>query len=69
FVIHRLSPYFRTRSNLLLSSPSYSNKISPKVLFCKYDIQGVCNDVDCAYQHLTDYMLTETETLEDLASY
>ncbi|XP_048578387.1 zinc finger C3H1 domain-containing protein isoform X2 [Nematostella vectensis] len=69
FKSYRLSPYFRTRSNLLLSSPSYSNKISPKVLFCKYDIQGVCNDVDCAYQHLTDYMLTETETLEDLASY
>lgn len=65
----RLSPYFRLREELSLSSLTYTNKVHPMCPFCKYDLKGVCNDEDCRLQHFRHCKPTKNEVLQDVGAY
>ncbi|EDV19736.1 uncharacterized protein TRIADDRAFT_61836 [Trichoplax adhaerens] len=69
FRSYRFSPYFRTQSKLSVMSESISHKIDPSRIICPFDLQGVCNDDQCKWQHLSTSTLSEREILMDLASY
>ncbi|CAI9559958.1 unnamed protein product [Staurois parvus] len=69
FKSYRFSPYFRTKEKLLLSSVSYSNMIEPKTFFCRFDLQGTCNDDDCQWQHMRDCTLSRKQLFQDILSY
>lgn len=51
-----------------LSSLTLSNNIDPKVLFCRYDIQGRCNDDACDWQHMRSIGLRSEQLSQDLAA-
>ena len=36
---------------------------------CSYDLQGVCNDEECAFQHRKDCEMSKEEILQDIAAY
>ncbi|KAJ8314539.1 hypothetical protein KUTeg_006689 [Tegillarca granosa] len=69
FKSYRFSPYFRTKENLTISSLTFSNKIDPHKIFCKFDLLGTCHDEDCKGQHQSDYKISEEEILQDIISY
>ena len=66
---YRLSPFYRTQAKLPLSSLTYSNKINPQKIMCKFELLGVCNDPNCPYQHIRDVRLSGEELVRDLISY
>ena len=66
---YRLSPLYRTQAKLPLSSLTYSNKINPQKIMCKFELLGVCNDRKCIYQHIRDVRLSKEELVQDLVSY
>ncbi|XP_067293349.1 zinc finger C3H1 domain-containing protein [Pseudorasbora parva] len=69
FKSYRFSPYYRTKEKLSLRSLSYSNVIEPKKCFCRFDLTGTCNDDDCAWQHMRNCTLTESQLFQDVLSY
>ncbi|KAL5010976.1 hypothetical protein ScPMuIL_013281 [Solemya velum] len=69
FRSYRFSPYYRTKGNLTLSSRSFSHKINPKKIMCRFDLQGTCHDENCSGQHQDHYVLSEKELLQDIVSY
>ena len=69
FRSYRLSPYYRTHAKLPLSSLSYSNKINPAKIMCKYDLLGKCNNPECSKQHFKDIALSQTELVCDIVAY
>ncbi|ROL44841.1 Zinc finger C3H1 domain-containing protein [Anabarilius grahami] len=69
FKSYRFSPYYRTKEKLSLRSLSYSNVIEPKKCFCRFDLTGTCNDDDCAWQHMRNCTLTESQLFQDILSY
>ncbi|XP_041350627.1 zinc finger C3H1 domain-containing protein-like isoform X2 [Gigantopelta aegis] len=69
FKAYRFSPFFRTKANLTIPSITFSNKIDAKKIFCRFDLQGRCNDEKCSGQHQRDYKMSGQEILEDLVSY
>ncbi|XP_068132779.1 zinc finger C3H1 domain-containing protein isoform X2 [Hyperolius riggenbachi] len=69
FKSYRFSPYFRTKEKLLLSSVSHSNMIEPKTFFCRFDLNGTCNDDDCQWQHMRDCTLSRKQLFQDILSY
>eukprot|EP01133_Synstelium_polycarpum_P015009 gene15009-17750_t len=52
-----------------LTSATYSNKLNPKKMLCMYEVDGVCLDQACPFQHARDYTMTEKEIIEDVVSY
>jgi hypothetical protein len=69
FRAYRLSPFFRTKEQLSLSSISSSNKIDPQRLLCRYALHGKCNDPTCYGQHQERFTMTDHELLQDLVAY
>ncbi|XP_061435003.1 zinc finger C3H1 domain-containing protein-like [Lethenteron reissneri] len=69
FKTYRFSTYFRTKEQLLLSSPSFSNKVEPRWSFCHFELTGTCNDEDCPWQHMADCTLGREELFQDILSY
>ncbi|XP_025096756.1 zinc finger C3H1 domain-containing protein-like isoform X2 [Pomacea canaliculata] len=67
FKAYRFSPYYRTKENLTIPSVSYSNKLNPNRILCRYELQGICNDQQCPWQHARDYRFSEKELLQDLS--
>ena len=45
-------------------SLTWVNKINPKVPLCPYELDGVCNDASCIYQHQSQYKPSEAEALK-----
>ena len=75
FRAYRLSPFFsavaagpRARGRQL-SSNTWSNRIEPHRIVCRYALHGVCNDPNCCWQHPVDFKLGTTELLEDVVAY
>jgi hypothetical protein len=68
FRAYRLSPFFRTKAGLQISSNSHSHKIDPHKIMCRYALHGACMDPSCTGQHLADFKLSTAELLEDLAA-
>lgn len=56
FRSYRLSPFFHHVYSL--RSPTYSHKINPKNVFCRFELHGVCNDDKCLWQHTRDITLS-----------
>ncbi|KAK7500147.1 hypothetical protein BaRGS_00008694 [Batillaria attramentaria] len=69
FKAYRFSPYYRTKENLTISSASFSHKLNPNRILCRYDLSGTCNDQHCSWQHARDYSLSDKEVLMDLVAY
>lgn len=65
----RFSPYFRTKANQCLTWPTYSHKLNPNKMLCRFDLTGTCNDDKCLWQHKKEYMMTGKEILCDIVSY
>ena len=69
FFFFRLSPYFRLKDELSLTSLTFSNKLDPTWPLCNFDLQGKCNDDDCKFQHFVKCKMSQEEILQDLAAY
>jgi hypothetical protein len=65
----RLNPLYKTKYHLKYASQTFSNKIDPDHIMCRFELHGVCNDDECKWQHKRNYTLTDKELLADLASY
>ncbi|XP_078582451.1 zinc finger C3H1 domain-containing protein-like isoform X2 [Branchiostoma floridae x Branchiostoma japonicum] len=69
FKSYRFNPYYRTKSKLPLTSATFSHKVNPQQVICRFHLTGTCNDGDCRWQHLADAMFTGEEVYQDLLSY
>lgn len=70
FSSYRLNPAFRSGENgPLLRSLSYSNKIDPMKVMCKFDLTGVCVDPKCSAQHIRDVSMSKEAVVRDLVSF
>ncbi|XP_035663661.1 zinc finger C3H1 domain-containing protein-like [Branchiostoma floridae] len=69
FRSYRFNPYYRTKSKLPLTSATFSHKVNPQQVICRFHLTGTCNDGDCRWQHLADAMFTGEEVYQDLLSY
>ncbi|XP_045195741.2 zinc finger C3H1 domain-containing protein-like [Mercenaria mercenaria] len=69
FKSYRFSPYFRTKACKNLISRCVANKLLPKVVLCRFDLQGTCNDEKCKGQHQKQYLPLDREILLDIVSY
>ncbi|XP_019634035.1 PREDICTED: zinc finger C3H1 domain-containing protein-like [Branchiostoma belcheri] len=69
FRSYRFNPYYRTKSKLPLTSATFSHKVNPHQVVCRFQLTGTCNDQDCRWQHLASTMLTGDELYQDLLSY
>eukprot|EP00731_Ephydatia_muelleri_P018479 Em0011g519a len=67
FRSYRLSPHFTKFASL--SSLTYSNKIDPSKMMCRFELLGSCNDPGCPAQHFKDIKLLKEEMARDLVSY
>lgn len=62
-----LNPHYLTTHKV--SSPTFSNRIDPSAVLCRFEMNGTCNDSSCQGQHSRDYLFNEHELLVDLARY
>ncbi|KAK7107778.1 hypothetical protein V1264_015635 [Littorina saxatilis] len=69
FRAYRFSSYYRTKAGLTITSGTYSHKLNPNRVLCRYELQGTCNDQHCPWQHSRDYKLSDKDILMDLVSY
>lgn len=69
FTSYRLNPAFHSMNKIPLDSLTYSNKLDPNKVMCKYELTGVCSDPNCTAQHVKDLEMTEDEVVQDLVSY
>ena len=67
FHSYRLSPHFTKFASL--TSLTYSNKMDPSKMMCRFELLGCCNDPDCPAQHFKDINLSKEEMARDLVSY
>jgi outer membrane biosynthesis protein TonB len=54
----RLNPVFKTKYNMEVTSTTFSHKIDPENILCRYELHGICNDEECKWMHKRDYTLT-----------
>ena len=47
--VGRFSPYYRSKEGLTITSASFSHKLNPNRVLCRYDMQGTCNDQHCTW--------------------
>ena len=69
FSSYRLSPAYRNHEKLEVGSLTYSNKLDPKQILCKFETLGVCRDPKCTAQHLRDVRPSKEEIVTNLVSY
>ncbi|CAB60233.2 MTREC (exosome adaptor) complex subunit Red1 [Schizosaccharomyces pombe] len=70
FKSYRFNQQFVERVPLKYRSLTYSNKIEPMKVFCKYETTGgVCNDDHCEASHFRDIKMTDDEIIQDLSRY
>ena len=69
FQSYRLKPYFRTQFSLPLSSATYSHRINPEQIVCRFELQGRCNDPQCPAQHFSDMIPSTDQLVADISSY
>ncbi|XP_071807170.1 zinc finger C3H1 domain-containing protein-like [Asterias amurensis] len=69
FRSYRLSPFFVKEAKLSRLSPSFSHKLDPMKVLCKFELNGTCNDDDCLWQHMKDYELSDHEIYADILAY
>ena len=69
FNSYRLNPAFHSNNKIPLDSLTYSNKLDPNKVMCKFELTGVCSDPNCTAQHVKDLEMTEEEVVKDLVSY
>ena len=69
FRSYRLSPFYRTHAKLPLSSLTYSSKLKPERILCRFEQLGICNDAKCSAQHLKNIAPSREELVQDLVSY
>ncbi|XP_033101954.1 zinc finger C3H1 domain-containing protein-like [Anneissia japonica] len=67
--VYRFSALFKQLSSESLGSETFCNKINPSAIFCRFDLNGKCNDDDCKWQHERDSKMTFEEILAHLVSY
>eukprot|EP00003_Mantamonas_plastica_P012377 TRINITY_DN2228_c0_g2_i1.p1 TRINITY_DN2228_c0_g2~~TRINITY_DN2228_c0_g2_i1.p1 ORF type:complete len:1818 (+),score=633.62 TRINITY_DN2228_c0_g2_i1:448-5454(+) len=47
----------------------FSTKIDPMVPICPFDLDGICNDSECKFQHFRDMQMSEADLAADLLEY
>ncbi|CAK9296720.1 unnamed protein product [Gordionus sp. m RMFG-2023] len=52
FKSFKLSPYFRTKAKMSLSSIAHTTSIDPNKIVCPFELRGTCKDETCSYQHI-----------------
>ncbi|KAF0693474.1 Aste57867_15571 [Aphanomyces stellatus] len=57
FRAYRMHPSFGNTKRSLLSS-TYANNVDPMKMLCPFELNGVCNDEQCSYQHERDYLMS-----------
>ena len=66
---YRLNPNYRNNEKLTLTSLSYSNKIDPMKIMCKFDMFGKCGNPHCNGQHFRDIKMSTVELVDDIVAY
>lgn len=69
FGSYRLSPNFSSSAKAPLSSITYSNKLDPNRIMCRFELTGTCSDSNCTAQHMRDVEMTKEDLVQDLVSY
>lgn len=69
FQSYRLKPYFRTQFNLSLSSSTYSHRINPDHVMCRFELLGRCFNSQCSAQHFSDIISSTDQIVADISSY
>nr|XP_039255079.1 uncharacterized protein LOC120331961 [Styela clava]XP_039255080.1 uncharacterized protein LOC120331961 [Styela clava]XP_039255081.1 uncharacterized protein LOC120331961 [Styela clava] len=69
FRSYRLNPFMRTKDKLSIKSATFSHKINPEKILCRYGLTGTCHDPNCRAQHSKQYELQSSEVLLDLICY
>ena len=69
FSSYRLNPAFRTGDKVCVNSLTFSNKLDPSKILCKFELTGVCSDPKCSAQHIRDAGMSKEELVQDLVSY
>ncbi|XP_071942752.1 zinc finger C3H1 domain-containing protein-like [Antedon mediterranea] len=67
--VFRLNPLFKRLASESQGSSTFCNKINPFAIFCRFELNGKCNDDDCRWQHERDFKMSFEETLAHLVSY
>lgn len=44
---------------------THSSVVNPDVVLCPFDLQGRCDDRECAYQHLCERTVNQTAAIDD----
>ena len=69
FSSYRFNPAYRNYEKLEVGSLTYSNKLDPKQILCKFETLGICRDPKCTAQHLRDVQLSKEEVVTNLVSH
>ena len=71
FGSYQLNPAFFSGagSKPSLGSLTYSTKIDPNKVMCKFELTGTCSDPKCTAQHIRDLAMTREEVVRDIVSY
>ncbi|XP_076825172.1 uncharacterized protein LOC143470765 isoform X3 [Clavelina lepadiformis] len=69
FRSYRLSQFYCSHENLRITSQTFSHKINPHQILCRYALTGKCHDSSCRAQHLSDTVVDRNEIYLDLLSY
>lgn len=51
------------------SSHTWTHKLDPYKVLCKYEHRGKCNNDDCTWQHKRDYVVSPNQVLDELHRY
>eukprot|EP00808_Paulinella_micropora_P027090 g71681.t1 len=68
FRAYRLRPG-RRGAAVKLESMTYTNKLNPHGVWCKFDLTGMCNDESCPFQHLRDMTPSQQDVIQEVKSY
>ena len=69
FGSYRLSSGFSSSAKAPLDSTTYSSKLDPDHVICRFELTGTCSDASCTDQHIRDLAMTNEELVQDLLSY
>lgn len=69
-VLEHFNSYrFSSQNQQEILSENWSNGLDPNQYICIFDLVGVCNDSNCAFQHQKNYIYSEKEKFMDLLTY
>ncbi|KAF7624765.1 C3H1-type domain-containing protein [Meloidogyne graminicola] len=63
---YRLSPNF---PHHLLAHPAFSCHLNPFIPLCPFQLNGLCADKKCIFQHEQDYIQSDKQIVEEFLSY